>query len=78
MFDYIMFLIACFLFMLQIRIAFITKINISMANLAYKDLDNNRDISWFSESSVFNEVFNPIHWNKWTAKQWIKYYKKQK
>lgn len=32
------------------------------------------DFSWFSDFDVYS-IFNPLHWDKWTSKQWIKYLK---
>ena len=75
MFDDILFLITCFLFFIQIRLIFCLKTNIILAKEALEDVYEGNDILWFTGSSILNEAFNPIHWNKWTAKQWIKYYK---
>ena len=40
-----------------------------------KDFDEDKDFTWVRKSKIKTEIFNPLHWNKWTAKQWIKYYK---
>lgn len=47
-----------------------------MASYARKGVDKgNFDIRWFEEWNAILAIFSPLHWDKWTSAQWIKYQK---
>ena len=68
-------LIGFFIGFILVRLSFIIKVQVILYKEALSDVEKEQDVSWFIKSGVYTEIFNPIHWNKWTAKQWIKYYK---
>lgn len=47
----------------------------NLCALAISDLAKDLRSDWFlKKATVFNMVFNPLHYNKWTTRQWYKYF----